>query len=315
MSEDHLGKFVGSKAGQALLQDIHKIADAAARWAITQPRVVSSEEFAAWAAKQATTAPVAPELPSYLDDVAKQHAALLQKEGEPLVQEGEKPTWWFPRVYRPYIEAYAFRRADDGFYRFEAILLGESPEALRSVTIVGDCDNDTYYFGGKNSRLAMAHLLGHSDTNYLLSKGSVKQVFTAARASDDFTAFCESNACDLEKSVAQLKQDHAAHEGEDRAAELADELKPLEQDVESWRALGDEVGSAIRNCAEGLSTMYDILDSALEAEECYARLREFIPDRCDCTWGDDYDDMTYSRVKQLRWFGLWLEKHLTEGGA
>jgi hypothetical protein len=303
MSEDHLGKFIASKAGQALLQDVHHAAESLRQLALVAEHPLRTLETGG-------TDP----LPAYVEDIAKQHAALLQREGEPLVQEGEKPTWWFPQVSHPYIEAYAFRRADDGFYRFEAILLGESPEAIRSVTIVGDCDNDTYYFGGQNDRLTMAHLLSHSDTPYLLSKGSVRQVFTAERAGEDFTAFCESNAADLEKSVAKLKADLEHHEGDDAADAISDELKPLERDSEAWHDLGGEVSPVIENCAEGLTTMWDILESALDAESRYDRLRESIPERCDCTWGYDYDAMTYARVRQLRWFGLWLERHLTSGG-
>lgn len=299
MSEDHVGKFVGSKAGQALLQDVHRVAEALTRLAANALQVIALPD---------------PPLLPYTEEVARLHTEQLRSNHEELVQEGEKPTWWFPLVYRPYVESYAFRRADDGFYRFEAMLHGEGADSIRAVTIVGDCDNDTYYFGGKNTRLAMAHLLGHSDTAYLLSKGSIKQQFTATQAREDFEAFCESNAKDLEKSVAQLKLDLENHEGEDRAAEIADELKPLEEDVESWRDLAAEVGSAIENCAEGVQSMWDIVDSAFDSRTEWERLKSFLPDRCDCDWGFAYDAMTLSRVRQLRWFGLWFEKHLTEGG-
>jgi hypothetical protein len=301
MSEDHLGKFVASKAGQTLLQDVHRMAEAVhqlAELAANPLRMVETRDE--------------PALLAYVEEIARKHRQLLLSNHEDVVQEGEKPTWWFPRVYRPYTESYAFRRADDGFYRFEAILHGEAPDCIRAVTIIGDCDNDTYWFGGNNSRLAMAHLCGHSGPDYLLSKGSIKEQFTAAQARADFEAFCESNAKELEKSVAQLKLDLENHEGEDHAAEIADELRPLEQDVESWKDLAAEVGPAIENCAEGLQSMWDIIESAFDSKLEWERLKSFLPDRCDCNWGFSYDAMTLARVKQLRYFGLWLECHLCD---
>jgi hypothetical protein len=301
MSDD-LSRFFASKTGQGLLQDVHHIAEALAKLTLLAEHPLHVVE----------TNAVPPSLPSYTEEIAQKHSELLQKEGAPPVQEGEQRTWWFPKVRISYIEAYSFRRADDGFYRFEAVLLGNGPDDIHSVTIVGDCDNDTYYFGA-NTKSALAHLLGHSDTPYLLSKGSAKKVFTAAQAAEDFRAFCESNASDLKKSIEKLQRDLETCQPEN-AADITEELAPLKADVEAWQALGSEVSYAIQNCAEGLGTLYDILESVLDAENRYERLCEFIPERCDCTWGYDYDSMTYSRSRQLRWFGLWLERQLATGG-
>jgi hypothetical protein len=286
MSDDHLGKFIASKAGQTLLQDVHKIAESLTRVAANAPQVTVGQLVPI---EKSTETPVL-SLPDHLAEICADRTKLHN------LLETTKD-WAFTRITPFYSQSYCFRQEKTGFYHFVATLLGHSENQLFAVNIMGDCGCDTYKASDVMTVLQFGKWLGHSYPDYLLSKGTHKAEFQARKAREQMVTFFKE------------------HEHEFGA----DPEEPDAPLLAHWRQYGQNVDALLANACANTTDLYNLvqeaaddLDADADADICDHFKEYMTTDFFDTEWGMDYDTMDYARIEQMRWLGCWLLEQFPE---